>query len=51
MVRRHLLCRLHLHRDRRVRVDGAWVYRCSRCGRHQGRGPVMTLMGGQGGGV
>ena len=54
MARRPLLCRLRLHRDRRVRShDKDWVYRCRRCGRVQGRGPVFTLMGpgARGGGV
>ena len=51
MVRRHLLCRLRLHRERRVRVHDGWVYRCRRCGREKGQGPLITLMGAEGGGL
>ncbi|WP_380167300.1 hypothetical protein [Jannaschia sp. R86511] len=51
LVRRPLLCRLHLHLDRRVRLQDAWVYRCRRCGRDKGQGPLITLMGAEGGGL
>jgi hypothetical protein len=40
-----LLCRIGLHRDRRVRSQGEWVYRCRRCGRDKSQGPLITLMG------
>ena len=47
-----LLCRVGLHRDRRVRLQsGERVYRCLRCERVSGQGPLITLMGAEGGGL
>ena len=47
-----VLCRVGLHRDRRVRLrSGEQVYRCLRCERVSGKGPLITLMGGEGGGL
>lgn len=45
-MRRHLLCRLGLHKDRRMSVDGGPVFgRCQRCGRDRDKSSVITLYG------
>lgn len=47
-----MLCRVGVHRDRRVRLPGGErVYRCQRCQQVSGARPLITLMGVDGGGL